>query len=264
MLDHREAKDEAKAPPAPEPSNRHRAYVGPSERYDVVGAMQFALLYALGLRQHHKLLDFGCGSLRAGRLLIPYLARGGYHGVEPNQWLVEEAIEHETGRDLVALKWPHFHARDDFRADRCGTDFDFILAQSIFSHTCLDLMTAGLTGFRDALAPSGLIVATFIHVGDAGAPEPQASGWVYPGVVRYEPDQLQLTFEQIGLHGRQIPWFHPNRQTWYVLARNKALLPDPSFDRCLTGGIWRNPEFSPPSAQAEPRPASPQLAGEEK
>ena len=132
MLDHRDAKEETKAPPAPEPSSRHRAYVGPGERYDLMSATQFALLHALGLREHHKLLDFGCGSLRAGRLLIPYLGRGRYHGVEPNQWLVEAAIEHEIGRDLVALKSPHLHTRDDFRADRCGTDFDFILAQSIF------------------------------------------------------------------------------------------------------------------------------------
>ncbi len=160
MLDHRDAKEETKAPPAPEPSSRHRAYVGPGERYDLMGATQFALLHALGLREHHKLLDFGCGSLRAGRLLIPYLGRGRYHGVEPNQWLVEAAIEHEIGRDLVALKSPHLHTRDDFRADRCGTDFDFILAQSIFSHTGLDLMTVGLTGFRDALAPGGLVAAT--------------------------------------------------------------------------------------------------------
>lgn len=243
MLDHRETKGETEAPPAPAPSSRHRAYVGPGERYDLMGATQFALLHALGLREPHKLLDFGCGSLRAGRLLIPYLGRGRYHGVEPNQWLVEAAIEHEIGRDLMTLKSPHLHTRDDFRADRCGTDFDFILAQSIFSHTGLDLMMVGLAGFRDALAPSGLVAATFIHADDDGAPEPPTWGWIYPGVVRYAPDRLQHVFQQIGLHGRRIPWFHPNRQTWYVLARDKALLPDASFDHCLTGGIWRNPAF---------------------
>ncbi len=243
MLDHRDAKEDTRPEPAPGPSSRHRAYVGPGERYDLVGAMQFALLYALGLREHHTLLDFGCGSLRAGRLFIPYLGRGRYHGVEPNQWLLEAAVEHEIGRDLVALKGPHFHMRDDFRADRCGTDFDFILAQSIFSHTGLDLMTTGLTGFREALDPSGLVAATFIHADEASAPEPPTSGWIYPGVACYTAERLQQVFQQIGLHGRPIPWFHPNRQTWYVLAKDQTLLPDASFDRCLTGGILHNPEF---------------------
>jgi hypothetical protein len=52
-------------------SDHYTAWVGPPDRYDFMGATQFALLFAIGLRGHHKLLDFGCGSLRAGRLLIP-------------------------------------------------------------------------------------------------------------------------------------------------------------------------------------------------
>ena len=46
MLDHCDAKEGTKAPPAPEPTSRHRAYVGPGERYDIMGATQFALLTA--------------------------------------------------------------------------------------------------------------------------------------------------------------------------------------------------------------------------
>ena len=56
------------------PGDAHyRAYVGPPEDYDLIAAMTFNLLTTLGLRQHHSLLDVGCGSLRIGRLLIPYL-----------------------------------------------------------------------------------------------------------------------------------------------------------------------------------------------
>ena len=62
---------------------QYRAYVGPPEDYDLIAAMTFNLLTTLGLRQHHSLLDIGCGSLRIGRLLIPYLNRGKYFGVEP-------------------------------------------------------------------------------------------------------------------------------------------------------------------------------------
>ncbi|MEM7167233.1 MAG: hypothetical protein AAF581_17355 [Planctomycetota bacterium] len=63
----------------------YRAYVGAPGQYDFMGATQFRLLCTLGLRGHHRLLDFGCGSLRAGRLLMTYLEEGRYHGVEPNQ-----------------------------------------------------------------------------------------------------------------------------------------------------------------------------------
>ena len=87
---------------------QYRAYVGPPEDYDLIAAMAFNLLTTLGLRQHHSLLDIGCGSLRIGRLLIPYLNRGKYFGLEPNEWLVEEGIRRELGDTLVQIKQPTF------------------------------------------------------------------------------------------------------------------------------------------------------------
>ncbi len=92
------------------PGDAHyRAYVGPPEDYDLIAAMTFNLLTTLGLRQHHSLLDVGCGSLRIGRLLIPYLNRGKYFGIEPNEWLVEEGIRRELGEGLVQIKDPTFY-----------------------------------------------------------------------------------------------------------------------------------------------------------
>src|SRR2546422_11581232 len=91
------------------PGDAHyRAYVGPPEDYDLIAAMTFNLLTTLGLRQHHSLLDVGCGSLRIGRLLIPYLNRGKYFGIEPNEWLVDEGISRELGKSLVGIKRPTF------------------------------------------------------------------------------------------------------------------------------------------------------------
>ena len=49
----------------------YKGYDGSDDNYDLVGAMQFNLLTALGLREYHKFLDIGCGSLRAGRLSTP-------------------------------------------------------------------------------------------------------------------------------------------------------------------------------------------------
>ena len=91
---------------------QYRAYVGPPEDYDLIAAMTFNLLTTLGLRQHHSLLDVGCGSLRIGRLLIPYLNRGKYFGVEPNEWLVDEGIRRELGETLVQIKRPTFFFSD--------------------------------------------------------------------------------------------------------------------------------------------------------
>ncbi len=220
----------------------YTAFVGPPEQYDLMGATQFALLVALGLRDRHRVLDFGCGSLRAGRLLIPYLQRGNYHGLDPNAWLIEDAIGRQLGGELVALKWPHFHCFDDFRADRCGVDFDFILAQSVFSHAGADIVECALASFCRALAPTGLALATFIHPGRDGVAEFAGGGWVYPDCVGHAPATIAALAVRAGLSARALPWFHP-RQTWYARARDPGRLPLPEHDRHLRGAILDVPEW---------------------
>jgi SAM-dependent methyltransferase len=225
-------------------SDHYTAYVGPPQEYDLMGATQFALLFTLGLRDSHRVLDFGCGSLRLGRLLIPYLQQGNYAGLEPNAWLVEDALKRQLGESILAVKEPGFFYHDDFRADRCGDNFDFIVAQSIFSHAGEDVMAASLPTFAAALADDGLALITVLHPGQNGVAEFFGDGWVYPDCVAYAPQRLAEIFSAAGFpHFRALPWFHP-RQTWYALAKTAARLPLTEHDRYLSGAVlnsepWR-------------------------
>ena len=97
-----------------------------------MGAAQFRLLTSLGLREHHSVLDFGCGSLRAGRLLIPYLLPGRYYGLEPNRWLIEDGISGQLGAELIELKLPIFLCSSDFSAAHFGVQFDLYLGSIDF------------------------------------------------------------------------------------------------------------------------------------
>jgi SAM-dependent methyltransferase len=213
-------------------------YVGPSTQYDFMGATQFRLLCTLGLRANHSLLDFGCGSLRAGRLFLTYLDEGKYRGVEPNRWLIEEAIENQIGQDLIRIKKPRFDYNADFIANIFEEQFDFILAQSIFSHTSSALIHLALGNFRDVLADNGLIVATFVE----GLSDFKGEGWIYPSCVTYRPATITHFAEQAGLYSIRIPWYHP-RQTWYVLARRKECLPTQAMFQFLNGAVLLDPEF---------------------
>src|SRR5437899_11567454 len=133
--------------------SHYRAYVGPPEDYDLIAAMTFNLLTTLGLRQHHSLIDVGCGSLRIGRLLIPYLNQGKYFGVETNKWLGEEGIKRELGEDSVQIKYPTFFFTDSAEAvGEAKVSFDFALAQSIFSHCGLNLIKGWLSAVSRSLA----------------------------------------------------------------------------------------------------------------
>jgi SAM-dependent methyltransferase len=200
------------------PGDTHyRAFVGPPEDYDLIAAMTFNLLTTLGLRQHHSLLDVGCGSLRIGRLLIPYLNRGRYFGVEPNEWLVQEGIRRELGQSLVEIKHPTFLFTDSPKSiAQIETTFDFALAQSIFSHCGLDLIRGWLSAISRSLAENGALIATFL-IGEEDSPR---SGWIYPDCVNYRPATLERAAEEVNLRLEILDWKHP-RQTWALFAAPK-------------------------------------------
>jgi len=224
-------------------AEHYTAYVGPPDQYDVMGASQFRLLCALGLRDTHRVLDVGCGSLRLGRLLLPYLEAGNYHGIEPNRWLIQDAVEREVGRDLVALKRPHFSDRSDFRADLLGPRFDFIVAQSIFSHTGRDLIATALPAFERALTEGGIALVTFVHPQDPSEADFAGSGWVYPDVVAFSRETVRQEAASAGLVAVELPWFHP-RQTWYALGRRPEHLPAAHQMRHLSGAVLRSEAFA--------------------
>lgn len=222
-------------------SDHYTAYVGPPKQYDFMGATQFRLLTSLGLRDHHRVLDLGCGSLRAGRLLIPYLLPQRYFGIEPNTWLVDEALDQELGRDILTIKQPHFDDNCDFRADMFGVEFDFVVAQSIFSHTTSALTTTALGNVASVLAPQGLLVCTFI-LADEPDVDSFPQGWVYPECVTYSPERVAVLFHDAGLHHIRLPWFHP-RQTWFIASTDPQQLPPGDELEFLRGAVLRDPEF---------------------
>jgi SAM-dependent methyltransferase len=218
----------------------YRAFVGPFEQYDVMGATQFSLLYSLGIRQHHRLLDVGCGSLRAGRLFITYLEPGNYTGVEPNTWLVDDAIAYQTGRSLIDIKAPVFSNNDGFDFSDLGK-FDFVIAQSIASHAGPSLVATMLASIRSVLVSTGLAAVTFIHADredrDVVHVEPDDTkwpDWLYPGCFSYRTEVVESLVRDANLIGSILPWFHP-RQTWWLLTGSPEAMPDEEFRRQLTG-----------------------------
>ncbi len=218
------------APPAPplKAGDRHyRAFVGPPEEYDLIAAMSFGLITCLGLRQQHFLLDVGCGSLRIGRLLIPYLDAGHYTGIEPHRWLVKEGIKREMGRAQVRLKKPRFYFAAGPEVLPQEPKFDFALAQSIFSHCTLELIERWLRGLFSRLRVDGALAATFkegaqdfYHEKGIGKEDFQGQGWIYPKCPAYRVQTIEALALKTGYRFQVLDWAHP-RQTWALFSREK-------------------------------------------
>jgi SAM-dependent methyltransferase len=222
-------------------SPHYRAFVGPPDRYDFMSATQFSLLFTLGLRESDRVLDFGCGSLRLGRLLIPFLRPGCYWGIEPERWLIDDAVAEELGRGILRIKRPTFSHDDSFDCGVFGARFHYIMAQSILTHTGPDLLRTFLASAKDSLEESGLLVFSYIRADDYRAALP-GDGWHYPGCVGYSESRIASMLNDAGLHGRSIPWYHPGAK-WMVASSDPDCLPKPSQLLLLRGAVLNEPQF---------------------
>ena len=80
-----------------------------------------------------KILDIGCGSMRLGRKLIPYLNANCYTGLDRCQEIVEAGIKNELPVGVLADKQPKFIYTTDFDLNGCDV-VDVIWASAVFNH----------------------------------------------------------------------------------------------------------------------------------
>ena len=127
-------------------------------------AMQYEFLLRERLSPDARVLDMGCGPLRLGSRLIPYLARGWYVGQDINPRTLD------VGRRVLA--------RLGVPADRCtlvcSDDFslpgiddgsiDVAFSNSLFSHLSAGSVQRCLASVAAKLRPGGVYYSTFFAI----------------------------------------------------------------------------------------------------
>tara|TARA_S200000501_G_C20527911_1_gene614255 strand:- start:42 stop:476 length:435 start_codon:yes stop_codon:yes gene_type:complete len=111
----------------------HRSFVGggTSEAWYGHGMFMYHFLIKNGLKSSDKFLDIGCGSLRIGQYIIPFLETGNYFGLEPEKVLIEKGLKNELNFNIDQLKKPSFTSNYAFDFSFCQ-EYDVALAQSVF------------------------------------------------------------------------------------------------------------------------------------
>ena len=104
--------------------------------WDQIGELQFAFLVRQGLQPHHTLLDIGCGTLRGGRHFIAYLEPGNYWGMDISAKAIDYAgrLVERAGLSSKRPRLLISRNKDLKFAEFVGETFDYLLAQSVFTH----------------------------------------------------------------------------------------------------------------------------------
>ena len=194
----------------------HREVIG--GMWDEIGRLQASYLIEQGLKPHHSLLDVGCGCLRAGVHFVDYLDADNYFGYDINSTLLEAGYTRELD-DRLRSKLPRENLRciEDFEASVFQQQFDFAVAQSVFTHMPIDLVSRCFERTADVLAPGASLYATFF---EQGPEEPDdASICHHGGVVSHRNrDPFHVRFsELVGCSHALTPlyvgeWNHPRGQ----------------------------------------------------
>ncbi|HEU5416280.1 MAG TPA: class I SAM-dependent methyltransferase [Streptosporangiaceae bacterium] len=126
-----------------------------------IGQMQFDYLAGHGLKPGMRMLEIGCGNLRAGRLFIDYLDAGGYYGIDISPDILLAAQQTIADYQLQA-KLPHLTLVRDLRLEFLPDEaFDAVHAHSVFSHSPLEIIDECLAHVGRVMVPGGFFDFTF-------------------------------------------------------------------------------------------------------
>jgi SAM-dependent methyltransferase len=194
-------------------AGHHRRWVG--GKWQAMGTLQRDFLAGEGLMPSHRLLDVGCGALRAGIRFVEYLDPGNYYGLDINASLLDVGYEQELPAELRArLPRENLRATDRFDCD-FGVAFDYAIAQSVFTHVSLNHIRLCLYRVAQHLGSDGRFYATFFearprHPVDAPV---RGSRWTEQNPFFYYRSDLKWAARWAGLEMRYIgKWGHPAGQ----------------------------------------------------
>jgi hypothetical protein len=134
---------------------------GRPANFEIAGRKLFIMLLKEGIMPSSRVVDIGCGCLRAGYWLIHFLDPGNYCGIEPNVKMLDSGLRNLLEPGLVESKRPRFQNNTDFKLTGFNEKFDMFVALSIWTHAAKPQIRAMLDGFVQTSAENAAFIATY-------------------------------------------------------------------------------------------------------
>jgi SAM-dependent methyltransferase len=194
---------------------KHRC--GQSHNWDQIGDLQYNFLINKGLKRNHNLLDVGCGGLRLGCRVIPYLDKGRYYGIDISQSFIDGGISEELDDNVFIGKSPSFICNGEFDFTEFDVKFDYVIAHSVFTHLPMNYIQQCLVNIRSIMSDDCVFYATYFDVSSIDIIDQEwntvstkMSSDPYHQHIsfyRYLANELGFNLEEIG------NWGHPREQS---------------------------------------------------
>ncbi len=199
---------------------------GPPELFENAGRLQISTLIREGLNPDAKLLDVGCGCLRAGYWLVRFLDPECYFGIEPNQQMLEAGIRNCLTPQLVLEKKPCFDTNDRFDFSVFGIKFKVVLARSIWTHASKLQIETMLDSFVANCSRGAFFLTSFIPAKLWGRGDYRGDKWIgrshqsqEPGLIRHSRSWIQRICESRQLSVKELPDKPFNSQRWLKISQ---------------------------------------------
>lgn len=193
--------------------------------FESVGRLQLITLLDAGLNPNSKVLDIGCGCLRAGYWLIRFLNTSCYFGIEPNRKMLEAGIQVLFEPGLLELKKPRFDHNTEFDSSVFGEKLDFFLARSVWTHAAKNHISQMLDSFVRDSTVHGVFLTSYLRAGWRNH-DYHGDGWVgkshesdKPGMVHHSFKWIRSQCGQRGLDVVELTQRKHGGQTWLRISR---------------------------------------------
>lgn len=204
---------------------KHKFLGIPVKDFEAGGREQFRYLQRAGLRPGSKLVDIGCGVLRAGYWIIGFLDPDCYCGIEPHRERLQIGIHSILDPGSMERKRPRFDSNSNFDTSVFSDKFDFFLAYSIWTHASKPQIQAMLDGFRRDSTDEGKFLTTYLpadwlrrdYRGDKWYGTSHESN--VPGCIRHSFKWIRAECELRGLNLSKLTRDETHRQSWLLIEK---------------------------------------------
>ena len=209
----------------------------PSTDFDKAGREQLIYMLSAGLNPDSKVVDVGCGALRAGYWLIHFLDAGCYFGIEPHAGRLAMGVNTILEPEVLKAKRPRFDTNPHFDTSVFGEKFDFFLAYSIWTHASKRQIQAMLDAFLRDSTDGGIFLTSHLRAGWRN-PDYKGDSWNgtshesdVPGCIYHSLRWIKAECDRRGLDVLGLGRDQTYGQSWLKIERrerqNNGIRPTP-------------------------------------